>query len=267
MTFDASEKSRYGGKPVECFEFHQGGRAWRWTSADRVLLFPTGQFEPIAISREGLEFSEEDTGENIEIRVPRDNEVAALFIGDLPSSPVQVWIFRAHRGEELYAIAWFTGEVNRARFEESQAILVCRSTVAALDREFPTLSIQIPCNHVLYSGRCGANPTTSRDVVSITTVNGATLISNDFGVRPDQWYRGGRLETFDSSERRFIADHVGNTVKLISPMPGLVSGAQVWAVWGCNHLETDCGPKFNNLPNHLGWKRLPKRNPWEGRLD
>ena len=82
-----------------------------------------------------------------------------------------------------------------------------------------------------------------------------------FALRPDQWFRGGRLQTSEG-ETRFIADHAGDTVKLISPLPGLEFLDVVWAYWGCDHLETTCLDKFQQLDNHLGWSRLPGRNPF-----
>lgn len=269
MTFDDREQSTYGAEPIEAFHFEQGANDWKWTSADRVIALPAGEFQPIPIKRTELEFSDEDTGETMELTVPRDNEVAALFVGALPSSPVKVTAYRAHRGDEPLALSWFNGSVRRVRFDDnSQAILVCKSTMADLDRTYPLVPVQAPCSQVLYSADgCKANPTTSRDLVTVTTVNGTTVVSAAFGARADQWYRGGRLETLDGSERRFIADHVGDTITLISIMPGLGSGSQVWAVWGCNHLESDCVSKFDNLDNFLGFPRIPGRNPFEGRLD
>ena len=70
-----------------------------------------------------------------------------------------------------------------------------------------------------------------------------------------------------TGETRFIVDHQGDTVSLISPIPGLSSLDQVWAYWGCDHLEATCQNKFSNLVNHLGWSRLPGRNPFSGRID
>lgn len=268
VTFDDREQSRYGAQPIECFHFEQGANDWKFTSADMVVTLPVGEFQPIPISRNALEFSEEDTGETIEVKVPRDNSVAALFIGDLPSSPVRVTIYRAHRGDETLAISWFVGQVWKVEFQgTSQAVLVCKSVIAQLERAYPIVLVQAPCNHVLYSNQCKANPTTSRDLVTISTVDGVTIVSGNFAGRADQWYQGGTLQTLDGSERRFIADHVGDTVTLISRMPGLQSGAQVWAVWGCSHLEDACLNKFANLDNFLGFPRIPKRNPYEGRID
>ena len=266
MSYDDREQSRYSGQPIEGFRFAQGSNLWLYTSADREIPLPAGVFTPEAITRSELDFSQEDTGETIEFTIPRTNPVAALFIGDLPSTPVWVTVYRAHRGDETLAVTIFSGKVIRARFEESEAILVGASLMAMLSRTVPVLAMQTPCNHVLYSAPCGANPTTSRDRITVTSVTGATVVSNDFALRPDQWFRGGRLETAEG-ETRFIADHQGDTVTLISPLPGLASLDQVWAFWGCDHLETTCETKFGNLVNHLGWSRLPGRNPFVGRID
>ena len=202
----------------------------------------------------------------MEFTVVRTNPVAALFIGDVPSSPVWVTAYRAHRGDETEAVAFFTGKVTRARFVESEAVLVGTGLNTVLSRAVPVLKMQTPCNHVLYSAECGANPTACRDSVTVTTVDGATVTSNDFALRPDQWFRGGRLQTSEG-ETRFIADHVGDTVRLISPLPGLESLSVVWAYWGCDHLETTCLDKFEQLDNHLGWSRLPSRNPFQGSIE
>ncbi len=266
MTYDARERSRYMGQPVEGYRFAQGSNLWFYTSADRAITLPAGVFAPEAITRGEFDFSQEDTGETIEMTLPRANPVPALFIGDLPSTPVWVTIYRAHRGEESLAVTIFSGKVARARFEESQAILTGASLMAMLARTVPILALQTACNHVLYSAACGANPTSCQDLVTVTSVSGATVTSNGFALRPDQWFRGGRLET-TSGETRFIVGHQGTTVTLISPLPGLSSLDQVKAYWGCDHLEATCRDKFHNVANHLGWSHLPSRNPFTGRID
>lgn len=266
MSYDATETSRYSGKPVEAFRFVQGQNTWLFTSADTQVTLPIGVFEKETIQRSELSFSEEEKGEKIEVTVPRDNPIAELFILDLPSTPVFLTVFRAHRGEEEDEIAIFTGKVSRVSFKGSEAVLSCSSLVAVLDRAVPLLAMQMPCNHVLFSAECGANPTASRDAVTITTVDRTTVTSNDFALRPDQWFRGGRLVTPDF-ETRFIADHIGDTITLLSALPGLESLDECWAYWGCDHLEATCKTKYSNLDNYLGFSRIPGRNPFEGRID
>ena len=266
MSYDDREKSRYAGQPVEGFRFVQGASLWLYTSADREIVLPIGTFSPEPIQRSGLDFSKEDVAETMEFTVGVENPIAALFVGDVPSSPVWIQAYRAHRGDESEALAFFTGKITRVRFKGSEAILVGTSLAALLTRSVPVLKMQTPCNLVLFSAECGANPTTSRESITIGTVDGRTVTSSDFDLKPDQWFRGGRLEA-PSGETRFIADHVDDTVTLLSPLPGLASLDVCWAYWGCDHLAGTCKDKFDQLVNHLGWSDLPSRNPFQGRID
>lgn len=265
-TYDERERERYSGQPIEGFRFVQGETVWLYTSADREITLPIGTFAPEPITRSQVQHSKEDSGEKMEITVGVANPVAAFFIGSVPTSPVWLTVYRAHRGDEAATVTIYTGKITRARFRGSEAVLVGTSVSAMLTRGVPNLKMQTPCNHVLYSAECGANPTASRDAITVTTVDGLTVTSNDFALQPDQWFRGGRLETAEG-ESRFIADHIGDTVTLISPVPGLASLDEIFAYWGCDHLEATCAAKFDRLENYLGWSRLPGRNPFTGRID
>lgn len=267
MTFDEREKAQFGGQPIEGYRFSQGENLWLYTSADEEIILPVGVFAPESITRGELDFSDEDSGETLQISVPISNPVAALFIGDLPSTPVWVTVYRTHRGDEDLAVTIFLGKILKASFEEdSIAVLTAGSLMSFLSRTVPILAVQIQCNRVLYSAACGADPTACRELVTVTSVNGRTVVSEDFAEFEDQCFRGGRLVTLEG-ETRFIVDHVGDTVKLISPLPGLASLDQVWAYWGCDHLEATCHNKFDNLINHLGFSRMPTRNPFTNRID
>jgi uncharacterized phage protein (TIGR02218 family) len=267
MSYAAREISRFGGEPVECYKFTQGNNTWLYTSADREIVLPTvGTFTPTVITRDELDFSQEDTGETIDFTVPRSNPVAALFIGQLPSTPIGVTVYRAHRGDENSPIVIFSGKIIRCRFEESQAILAGASLMSILSRVVPPLAMQTPCNHVLYSAGCGINPTISRDAITVESVSGNDVVSPDFALRADGWFTGGRLEGANG-ETRFIVDHVGDTITLISSLSGLEAGDTPWAYWGCDHLEATCTSKFTNLDNYLGWSRIPSQNPFSGRID
>jgi len=265
-TFDERERQRFQGQPIEGFRFVQGSNVWMITSADDEITLPIGVFEPESITRTPLDFSQEDTGEQMEFTVPATHPVAALFIGDIPSTPVWITAYRAHRGDESESVAIFTGKITRVRFRESEAILVGTSITAMLTRAVPTLQMQSPCNHILFSAECGVDPIASRDQVTIGTVDGVTVTSSDFALRADQWFRGGYLQG-PTGEKRFIGDHIGNTVTLISPMPGLASLDVCYAYWGCDHLEATCLAKFDNALNFLGWPNLPNRNPFTGRIE
>lgn len=263
MSYDDNEKSQYQGKPVECYLWTQGPDSWAQTSADREITLPLGTFIPETLSRSRPELSEEAQAETLEVTVPRTHPIAGFFIAELPSEPISFVLYRAHRGDEANYASFFSGMVLNCRFEGSQAVLLHGSLKSLLQKGFPPLRFQTPCNQVLY--QCGANPTTSVDTVSVTTVSGSTVVSNDFAARADQWFRGGRLVA-PSGETRYIVDHVGDTVKLIGPLPGLQSLDVCQAFWGCDHLETTCESKFNNLVNHMGFARIPGKDPHQTRI-
>jgi len=128
--------------------------------------------------------------------------------------------------------------------------------------------MQNQCNHALFSPGCGLYKLFPlwRNPVHVSAVDGCVVKANEFTNHEDQFYRGGMLESI-TGEVRFIADHQGDTVVLLSPMSSLEVAQYAWAYWGCDHDEETCLKKFGNLPNHLGWRRIPGHNPFRGRID
>jgi uncharacterized phage protein (TIGR02218 family) len=259
------EESQHGGQPIEGYRFVQGASSWLYTSADREITLPIGTFAPEPMIRTAFSQSKEDSSGQLKITLPRTSPVPALFVGEVPSTPVWFTLYRAHRGDETETLTAFKGQITAVTFQGSEAALTATSVAATLVRGIPVVQMQCPCNHVLFSAECGADPTSCRDSVTIATVTGRTVTSNDFALRADGWFNAGRLECGD--EMRFIADHVGNTITLLSPVPGLESLAECWAYWGCDHLEATCDSKFSRLVSFLGWSRLPFKNPFRSRMD
>jgi len=102
--------------------------------------------------------------------------------------------------------------------------------------------------------------------VVVTSIDGADLVSNDFDAFADGWFNGGWVERANG-DRRFVVSHVGDRVTLMSPfLSDLAVLDTVDAYPGCQGTEAVCTSKFNNLPNHLGFARVPGRNPHEGRI-
>ena len=263
MTFDSREQSIYQGQPVECFRFQQGPDLWLMTSADQPVTLLSGTYTPETITPAQLDHSQEQGAGNLEIRLPRANALASRFVDYLPPARVDLTVYRAHRGEEAAAVVFFLGSIGSIRFESSEAILTAVPLSQALKRRIPMLSYQSQCNWPLYSTGCGVNAGAFRDTIQIGTVSAATVTSADFALRADGWFTNGWLEGA-SGERRFIVSHVGNTVQLIAPMTGLAAGQIAHAFAGCDRTEAVCIAKFNNLPNHLGFARIPNRNPFQG---
>lgn len=267
MSFEERELSRYEGRPVECFKFVMGATTWRYTSADRAVTLPDGTYEMETIEGGEPSWSDEVTSESVTITVPLENPVAQALLPARQAETIWLTIYKVHRGEEDEPLAVFLGTVASALASETKVTLTCASISGFLDRQIPVLAVQTQCNHGLYSKGCGLSKTgVWKKTVSIESVDGVTVVSTGFADLDDQYFRGGLLES-STGEVRFIVDHVGDTVTLLSPMASLAAAQYAQAYWGCDHLESTCLRKFGNLIHHLGFSRMPGRNPFAGRID
>jgi len=265
MTFDSREKSRYSGQPVECYRFAMGSTLWLFTSADQAVVLPSGTYEPNTLQRGELDHSQEDQAGSLEISVPRDHPIAVLFIPGAPPSTVSLTVYRAHRGELTDPAVIFMGSVAGVSFTGSEAKLICLPISQILKRRMPALGFQTQCNWALYSPGCGVARASFRDVVTLSAVNGVAINSADFAMQPDGWYENGWLET-PAGEVRFIVSHVSNLVMLVSALTSLAAGQTAYVFAGCDRTETACRTKFNNIVNHMGFARIPTRNPHDGSI-
>ena len=265
MTFDAKEKSTYGGEPVECYRFAISVNVWRFTSSDTIAVISEAgavqNYTPLAIRRDGFEFSEEEGGGAVKLRLPRDNEVALLFVPYTPSDPVALTIYTFHRDDSEVAIA-FVGKIVSADFTEHEAILTALPTRSVLSRRLPRLSYQGQCNWPLYSVPCGVDKALFKIDGILSAASGADVQATNWGAKPDGYFTNGFVQR-STGERRFVIAHVGTTLTLMAPFFGLVLGETLSAFAGCDRTETTCSSKFSNLTNHLGFPRIPQRNPHE----
>ena len=264
MTYAARETSKYSGKPIELYRFAQGVTLWLYTSGDTTYTKGSEVYVPETISRNAIDQNNEDGAGSIDIVVPRDNDVARLWISYLPVTPVGVTIYRVHRGD-TEIVTSFVGKVSTVRFEDSEATITAMPISEALRRQIPSSSYQRPCNHSLYDGGCGLNKTAFRVTGTLSSVSGVTIKSAAFATKPDGWFTTGFVERADG-DIRFVMAHVGDTITLMNPFPALAAGESMNAYAGCDRSEGTCSTKFNNLPNHLGYARIPTKNPFNGSI-
>lgn len=270
MTYDAQEISRYSGAPVEFYKFASGATViGRFTSADaaRTIADPddTNLYAPETIGRGSLRFTQEEVSASITVTIPTANAVAQLFIPYTPPAPVTLTIFGLQRYDgTAEVVPIFVGEVLSARFTGSECQLLVAPAWRGLKRQVPALTVQNQCAWMLFSGGCGLDREDFKDVATLTAVEGLTVSSTTFDARADGYYVNGWLEAADG-ERRVIVAHVGPVVTVAGPMPASFAvSAEVFAFAGCDRTEVTCRVKFNNLVHHLGFPRVPGRNPHDG---
>lgn len=268
--YEALESAQGGetvGEPVECYRFSVGATVYRYTSADRnitLAIADVGTYTPTVVDRDSIDFSQEDTAQNVAVRLLTADPVAQLFIAYNPIVPVALTIIRKHRTDPEEVVQ-FVGKVLSVVFEGPQATLTCAPISEVFRRRIPSLVFQSQCNWALYGPGCGLDKNAFKDSGTVLAVSGASVQAAIFGTRPDGWYNNGWLE-LASGDRRFILAHVGEVVTLQTAFPALTVGASVDAYAGCDRTETTCAAKFNNLVNHLGFPRIPTRNPYDGKL-
>lgn len=158
----------------------------------------------------------------------------------------------------------FVGEITGWSFEGSQVALTCAPISQGLGRLIPMLRYQSQCNWALFSPGCTLDPDDFKVTATLDTVDGVTLTDTTFAGKPDGWFTNGWVQR-SNGERRFIVNHAGDTLTLMNRFPtDLVAGETVDAFAGCQRTEAECATKFNNLANHLGFARIPSRNPHGG---
>lgn len=261
--YEAAQGPGLMSEPVEGFKFEQGANVWRLTSADRSITFLDGTFDPVAISRGELDFSQEDTAQTLAIQLPADHPVALLFIAYNPATPVTITAWRRHRPDEDEVVIFPAGQIISWNFEGAVATLTCAPVSNSFRRRVPALVFQSHCNWALYGPGCGLDKNTFKSSGFVTAYSGTAVRAAAFALKPDGWFVNGWAE-LANLERRYIIGHVGDTLTLQVPFSALAIGQAIDAFAGCQRTEDVCEQKFNNLVHHLGFPRIPTRNPYAG---
>jgi uncharacterized phage protein (TIGR02218 family) len=264
VTYATYETSTFDGAPLELCEFRGGANdIWRYTNNVDPVVKDSNTFEPLAITRTGVEQTAGEAPKMVEITVPHDIEVASLFVNFLPPSPIGVTIYREHRTDpDAQFVVVFTGTIASSRYEDSRAILSCRPVLGSLNRNVPWLTYQRQCNWALYSVGCGALKDNYRIDTTVTAITGNRLFGANFSVNGTGWLNAGWVERKKTREVRFIHKHIDNELVLMSPFLDILEGEEVVAYAGCDRSTATCASKFNNLARYAGWPDVPEKNPF-----
>lgn len=271
MTFDAYETSTQLGKPVELYEFTNGGLHYYYTSADHNVTHDGKTYTAYAIKRTAIEVTMEKGRNNLTLRAQRNLPVADIFRVQPPSSVVTLNVYRLHEddpGQERVVI-WM-GRVLNCKWEKtSEVVIHCEPVTGSLARPGLRRLYQRQCPHVLYGTKCGINKFDYQTSAELTAISGTTLTSPAFGGEANDYFAGGFIE-FDlidgNTDRRLILSHTGNNVVISIPSSDLYVGITVRAYPGCNHTTSVCNSKFGNILNYGGQPMIPSKSPMDGSM-
>lgn len=274
MTFDAIERSSYGGKPVALYEFIYGTQYWHYAAHDKPVIVGTHPvtglpitWQPLAIGDGGFSMSGEPSDDTLTITCDATIPLANMLNGSPPSETIWVNVRRHHHGDTEAPIIW-VGYVGSRKQRNSAAVDIrCKLLTAGFDRDGARLTYNRGCPHALYGVDCAVSKATFARTFQVTGVTGNAVVAPYLALLQAGWLTGGYLEwaRFPGAlERRGIEAHAGNTLTVIGNTAGIEVGEYVTAYPGCQHTRNDCAYKFNNLPNYGGFAHLPGKSPFSG---
>ena len=269
MTYSARETSADLGAPFELFEFVRGVQRWRYTSADRNIVWNTNTYVAAAIARSAIEVGQEIGRQGLRISVPRDLGIVDNFRVAAPSDPIVVNIWQSHQGDPdaEFVVVW-QGRILGIDWQGIEAQIQCESVFTSLRRAGLRRAWQRTCPHVLYGTECKVARISYQVNAVLSGVAGAVLTSAAFAAPGAGYFFGGYVEFLTPNavtERRPIVAHGTTDITLDRAIPGLAVGATVAAFPGCDHTTGAAGcTRFANILNYGGTPYIPTKNPFAG---
>ena len=240
MSYTGIETSIQSGRPVELYDFGNGGAHYRYTSADGDVVYGGNTYTAAPISRSAIEATSETVRTALNVTVARDLGILALFSTMPPENVVSLSVLRLHAGDGEAITQWM-GRVLNVTFGNVSAEIHCESVYTSLQR----VGLRRPA------------------------ITGATMTLSGLGSFSDGYFAGGYLEWQKSAgvyERRAVRSQIGGTVIISFPIPGMAAAAAVTLYPGCDHTLATCENKFGNHLNYGGMPCFPTKNPFDGTI-
>jgi uncharacterized phage protein (TIGR02218 family) len=239
------------------------GSAFHFCNGDEPFEHEGDTYEPVTIGRSDMAQGEEINRQNVQIRVPFDNPVAAVYLEDTPDVVAIVTVFRVQDADtsEPTVLTFWKGRIAGTRAEGQQMLLECESVFTSMRRTGARARYQVQCRHALYGTACGVNKASYAVAGTVSAVDDVLLTVTGADSEADGYFVGGMIE-FDGVFR-FIVGHTGTTIRLWRAMPGLAAASSVTLYPGCNRTLGVCNERFNNALNYGGFPWLPNTNPFQ----
>lgn len=280
MTFDAREKSRFGGRPIRLFRFQRQGIIWRFAQADRVITVGGFDWLPAQIDRDEIKQTSERAKDKLAIRMAylRDPNAALIdlpttqALGDLwhpyiPSDKIAVMCLSTHYGETDSPVLEWSGEVAQPQYTDVELTLTCVPGKAITEARNQGAKWQRACWKSPYSTGlrgCNLDPAAFEVPGTLTSVVGLTVKAAAFATAPLSLLQGSLSWTRSNGliERRTITSHTlgSDTVTLLYGGDDLDVATAVVALPNCPGTWAACVERGNDL-NYGGAIYKPVENP------
>lgn len=263
MTYSPYELSTALGSPAELYRFTYLNVQHTWSSGDVEFTYNSDVYKPYPIQRSAAVMTQVTEKATLDLTVPIDNPISALFNAGPPESTIGITVFRRHRidDDEQY-ITIFKGRVGAREIRGHEAVLSCEPVSVSAKRIGLRLVYDVICPHSLYDSRCKVLRTSFQVDAVILSLDGTTAIVQGAAEFPDGWFSYGVVEV--GSVSRMINKHEGAGLTLMHPLPQETIGQACVLLPGCDKLRSTCDQKFSNIPNYGGFSWLPEKNPFTG---
>jgi uncharacterized phage protein (TIGR02218 family) len=260
---------------IELYEFTHGGTTYRYTSADRAIVYDSETWTAVPVGRSDRQGDAVEDQKNIlSVTVPHDNEVARLYLKRPPDKPVRMRLYRGLTVDEIAIV--LTARVTGVRWSGYEATIECSSPLLQAARSGLKARYSSQCRHALYSRGCGVNPDDVEDSFLFVQLElDDTRVKTTGLADPGaDLYTGGVLTI--GEERRVILGHEYALVDSVHTIwfdvdrpfvAPITVGDTVKALPGCDHDVATCRDKFSNLANFGGFPTIPEANPFTRRIN
>jgi uncharacterized phage protein (TIGR02218 family) len=259
---------------IELLDFQRGARHWYYAIGNRDAVVGGATYLPSALQRGGISESTDLTRNTLDLTAPQDLPFLDQFRGTAPMQPIDVVLRKQKVSDGSIATLW-QGTLGGVTWSTHDAKIHCLPPMASLQALALKRCWQVGCPHVLYGagdGQCNASRAAVQASAAITAVSGNVVHAAAFAAQADGWWAGGYFtwQNGETTEVRFITDHAGDAVTLMTPALMEV-GIVVDALPGCNHTMATCASKFTssnpadtngNSANYGGQPGIPKKNPF-----
>ena len=267
MAYTDFDYSTDAGAPYELFEFVEGSRSWRYTTRPVATVQDEITYQPLTITRSEITRSSDSVGDDMTISLPDNNPLALELMAGLSAHLVTVRVLQVHLTDpDLQEQIIFAGVVRDISIEGATAEITCGSRLgSSAGRRIAPTTYQAGCNLTWGSTRCGVNREAYKATAEITAADqtGRVLTLPALSGFTAGHFNGGRVVV--AGTQRFIEKHAaGGVLTLSYPVRGLTSAPATASIYpDCPKTEAACADRYNNLPNFLGWSRLPSINPYD----
>lgn len=268
MSYEELDTGAETAESAYLYEFWHDGTRWGYVDAAEDVEH-IDYYASLPITHDELGASQDVSKASLSVTLPTSSEVAQLFKGWMPESPVTLTLRRWLKGPTGHtsgSVVVWKGRVTQAHWGVAEVTLDLESIFTALQRNGCRARVQAMCRHPLYETGCEVSKSTYAQSASITAVAGLVLTVPAAAGETDGWWSGGHLLLPDGTLRS-IVEHTGVSLTLGRPSRYLAETAPPIAVTlypGCDHSPVTCVEKFDNLANYGGFPMLPGINPFNG---